>query len=68
MEEGKTGSSKRAREGLVVWDQQGLVVVWPDGQSRRFSWETLQHLSLCPTCHQHGAQQSSASQYISQLT
>lgn len=68
MEAKKPVSSKREREGIVVWDQQGLVVVWPDGHSSRFSWETLQHLSLCTMCHEHGAQPRSASQYIPQLT
>lgn len=58
MEERKTVAKTREREGIVVWDQRGLVVVWPDGQSSRFSWETLQHLSLCTSCHEHGAQAS----------
>jgi DUF971 family protein len=68
MAERKTPTKEQEREGIVVWDQRGLVVVWPDGQSSRFSWETLQHLSLCTMCHNHGAQPSSESQYSPQLT
>ncbi len=41
------------REGLVVWDQQGLVVVWPDGHSSRFSWTALRQGCPCPECHPH---------------
>jgi hypothetical protein len=42
--------SKKERDGVVVWDQRGLVVLWPDGYSSRFSWDTLRHLSLCLDC------------------
>lgn len=67
MAEGKTLAKETKREGIVVWDQRGLVVVWPDGHSSRFSWETLQHISRCTECHTHGPQPLSASQYVPQF-
>jgi len=66
MTERKPFSREKEREGIVVWDQRGVVVVWPDGHSRRFSWETLQHISLCAECLEHTPQQRSVSQYVSQ--
>jgi hypothetical protein len=38
------------REGIMVWDQKGLVVRWPDGHCSRFLWATLRHHCLCPEC------------------
>ena len=38
------------REGLVVWDQKGLVVLWPDGHCCRFSWELLRQFCQCAEC------------------
>jgi DUF971 family protein len=66
MEEGKIVARAREREGTVVWDQRGIVVVWPNGHSRRFSWETLQHLSSCAECLEHGPRQQVVSQYGAQ--
>jgi DUF971 family protein len=37
-------------QGMVVWDQRGLVVVWPDQHCSRFSWEALRHICLCAEC------------------
>lgn len=34
------------QEGIVVWDQKGLVIAWPDGLARRFSWDLLRQLSI----------------------
>ena len=53
MEETNSVAQGKQSEGIVVWDHRGVVVVWPSGQSKRFSWETLQHLSLCPECLEH---------------
>ena len=44
--------SKKERDGIVVWDQRGVVVAWGDGHSSRFSWDTLRHLSLCTDCQE----------------
>jgi DUF971 family protein len=41
------------REGIVVWDQKGLVVLWPDGHCSRFSWAALRQACLCAECRQH---------------
>lgn len=38
------------REGLVVWDQKGLVVLWPDGHCGRFPWTALRQACLCAEC------------------
>jgi DUF971 family protein len=58
----KTASLRKeeAREGIVVWDQRGLVVVWPDGKSNRFSWDTLHQISVCQDCQAQGLGQNSA--------
>jgi len=53
MAERRTFAKEKEREGIVVWDQRGVVVMWPDGHASRFSWETLQHLRLCAECHTH---------------
>ncbi|MBI3247511.1 MAG: DUF971 domain-containing protein [Deltaproteobacteria bacterium] len=53
--------NEQKREGLVVWDQRGVVVAWGDGQSSRFSWETLRHLSLCTDCREQNPRQPAAS-------
>ena len=41
---------EKEQQGVVVWDQRGLVVRWSDGHSQRFSWDTLRHISLCTAC------------------
>ena len=41
------------REGIVVWDQKGLVVLWPDGHCSRFSWAALRQACLCAECRHH---------------
>lgn len=40
------------QEGMLMSDQQGVVIAWRDGQARRFSWELLRHLSVCEDCQQ----------------
>ncbi len=43
-------SSRTRQDGIVVWDQRGVVVRWADGEASRFSWETLRHVSGCDAC------------------
>ncbi len=43
---------EKQQEGMLVSDQQGVVIAWRDGQARRFSWELLRHLSFCEDCQQ----------------
>lgn len=38
------------REGIVVWDQKGLVVLWPDGHCSRFAWTMLRQACQCTEC------------------
>jgi DUF971 family protein len=45
-------SASRAQEGIVVWDQQGVVVVWPDGHSTRLSWATIRQACQCAECRE----------------
>ncbi len=59
--------NEQKREGIVVWDAQGVVVAWGDGHARRFSWDTLRHLSLCTDCREQNPQQLAASHSASQL-
>jgi DUF971 family protein len=59
--------SEQKPEGVVVWDQRGVVVAWGDGQSSRYSWETLRHLSLCTDCREQNPRQPSVSQSAPQL-
>ncbi len=58
IEDSSQTSPKAKHEGIVVWDQKGLVVLWPDGHCSRFSWDALRQACLCPTCHaQHAARE-----------
>lgn len=41
-----TRTKSHTQEGIVVWDQQGMVIAWPDGLARRFSWDLLRQLSM----------------------
>jgi len=50
MQEKNASQSEKDNNGIVVWDQRGLVVMWPDRSANRFSWETLRHISLCAEC------------------
>jgi DUF971 family protein len=64
MQEQTIPPSKKERDGVVVWDQHGLVVLWPDGYSSRFSWDTLRHLSLCRDCQTQTGQEDTASKHF----
>ena len=44
------GKKETEREGIVVWDQKGLVVLWPDGHCSRFPWAALRQACLCAEC------------------
>jgi hypothetical protein len=46
------------REGIVVWDQKGLVVLWPDGHCSRFPWAALRQACLCTECREHHEEQA----------
>ena len=42
--------NRQEREGIVVWDQKGVVVLWPDGHCCRFSWAMLRQACQCAEC------------------
>ncbi|MGE0679585.1 MAG: gamma-butyrobetaine hydroxylase-like domain-containing protein [Candidatus Binatia bacterium] len=42
--------NEKEQEGIVVWDQKGVVVLWPDGHCSRFSWATLRQTCQCSEC------------------
>ncbi|MBI3757739.1 MAG: DUF971 domain-containing protein [Deltaproteobacteria bacterium] len=46
------------REGIMVWDQKGLVVLWPDGHCSRFSWAMLRQACFCAECRTHSEKQA----------
>ena len=48
-------------EGLVVWDQKGVVVVWPDGHRSRLSWTALRAACQCVECQAQLADVANAS-------
>jgi len=64
MAEKTTPQRGKEQEGFVVWDQQGLVVVWPDEHRSRFSWEALRHVCLCPECREHRAGQETVAAHV----
>ena len=37
-------------EGILVWDQKGVVVLWPDGHCSSFPWAALRQACLCAEC------------------
>jgi DUF971 family protein len=53
-------TKSHTQEGIVVWDQQGMVIAWPDGLARRFSWDLLRQLSMNKEMSGQSAQQESA--------
>jgi len=52
MTQTATLRNESEQKGIVVWDQQGLVVVWSDQHRSRFSWEALRHICLCTECQE----------------
>jgi hypothetical protein len=39
-------TKKQTQEGIIVSDQDGVVIAWRDGLARRFSWDQLRQLSM----------------------
>jgi hypothetical protein len=53
-------ANTKGSAGLVVWDRNGLVVVWPDGHRSRFPWAGLRQ--ICRRAErQHQQQQHNGS-------
>ena len=46
-------------EGIVVSDDKGLVILWPDGHCSRFVWPLLRHACPCEKCQQEQSNGSS---------
>ncbi|MBI3801769.1 MAG: DUF971 domain-containing protein [Deltaproteobacteria bacterium] len=42
-------------EGLVIWDQKGVVIVWPDGHRSRLPWASLRDACPCAECRKRQA-------------
>ena len=59
-EEGLFSWKGEQQEGIVVWDQKGLVVLWPDGHCGRFSWLALRQACPCIECQTQLASPKSA--------
>jgi len=53
---------EKQQEGMLMSDQQGVVIAWRDGQARRFSWEMLRHLSVCEDCQQQSVHPNAIAQ------
>jgi DUF971 family protein len=53
---------EKQQEGMLMSDQQGVVIAWRDGQARRFSWEMLRHLSVCEDCQQQSVHPTAIAQ------
>ena len=59
------GKKETEREGIVVWDQKGLVVLWPDGHCSRFSWTMLRQACLCAECRTRREEQTESTESLS---
>jgi DUF971 family protein len=64
MTEKTTPQKEKEQAGFVVWDQQGLVVVWPDQHRSRFSWAALRHICLCAECREQHAGRQTVSRHL----
>ena len=64
MTEQTTPQKGKEQEGLVVWDQRGLVVVWSDEHRSRFSWEALRHNCLCAECREQHTEREIVPQHF----
>ena len=51
----KKEKEEREPDGVVVWDQKGIVVVWADDHRSRFSWDVLRHNCPCSDCREQAA-------------
>jgi DUF971 family protein len=41
---------KANQDGIIVWDQKGVVIMWQDGHRSRFSWQALRGSCACQDC------------------
>ncbi len=53
------------REGITVWDQKGLVVLWSDGHCSRFSWAALRQACRCAECRTYREEQDASTESFS---
>jgi DUF971 family protein len=60
QEDYSPGGKEPEREGIVVWDQKGLVVLWPDGHCSRFPWDALRRACPCAECRAQREEQQTA--------
>jgi hypothetical protein len=44
--------ARMGQEGIIVWDQKGVVVVWPDGHCTRLAWTVLRKICQCLECRE----------------
>ena len=58
---------EREPDGIVVWDQKGIVIMWSDSHRSRFSWEMLRRACPCAECWEQAAKPEGASQHESRL-
>lgn len=47
------------QEPIIVADRKGIVVVWPDRHTQRFSWSVLRQASMIGLLPALGKEQSS---------
>lgn len=40
------------QEGIIVWDQKGVVVVWSDGHRTRLPWSDIRRACQCAECRE----------------
>lgn len=45
---------KANQDGIIVWDQTGVVIRWQDGHCSRFSWQALRGSCACVDCQPRG--------------
>lgn len=45
--------SKANQDGIIVWDQNGIVIMWQDGHRSRFFWQDLRSNCACRDCQPH---------------
>lgn len=49
---------KMNQDGIIVWDQKGVVIMWQDGHRSRFSWQALRGNCTCADCQSQDLKQS----------
>jgi DUF971 family protein len=58
---------EKEREGIVAWDQKGLVVLWPDGHRSRFSWLALRQACQCLECQKQKKESATDADHLVQF-